>query len=131
MGAISVLRTLTVLAVAVMLLGQLSTAVAGVLLCIGDGSDPDCCSKPGDVPVSRVQGTNQPHDGSDCSCCIAVDAAPATAGAKAHGVSLEFATGTARFRTVDVSGGTRTLRTQTGDVVDTSLSSLRTVVLLN
>ena len=130
MGNSLAMKILTAVAVGVMLLGHLSPVAAGMLLCIGDGSDPDCCRKPNDSHESRFDESKQLLDGSDCSCCITVDAAPSTAGASSHKASLDVVSGSALLRNVALPTGTRIPGTPTGDAGATSLSSLRTVVLL-
>ena len=119
------MRVLTAVAVAVVLLGQVSPVAAGVLLCIGDGSDFDCCPERDDSDESA-----QLLDGSDCVCCFTVDAAPSTAGASSHKASLDLLSGSALLRNVTVHTGWRIPGAPAGDAGETSLSSLRTVVLL-
>ena len=124
------MKTLSAVAVAVLLLGHFSPVAAGMLLCIGDGTDPDCCRKPHDSHESRLDESRQLLDGSDCSCCITVDAAPSTAGASSHKVSLDIAYGSGLIRNAATSTATRIPQAASGDARDTRLSSLRTVVLL-
>jgi hypothetical protein len=124
------MKILTAVAVGILLLGHLSPVAAGVLLCIGDGSESDCCGERHASPESRLDGSTQLLDGSDCGCCITVDAAPSTAGASSHKTSLDIASGSARLRNVALPTGMRFPGTPTGNAGETSLSSLRTVVLL-
>ena len=124
------MKTLTAVAVGVLLLGHLSPVAAGMLLCIGDGSDPDCCGERPDSHESRLGESTQLLNGSDCGCCITVDAAPPTAGTSSHKASLDVASGTALLRNVALPTETRISGVPTGDAGKTSLSSLRTVVLL-
>ena len=115
------MKALTAVAVCVLLLGHLSPVTAGVLLCIGDGNDPDCCGERYD---------SQLLDGSDCSCCIAIDAAPSATRPSSHKASLDVVSGSILLRNVTLPTGTRIPGAPTGAAGETSLSSLRTVVLL-
>ena len=124
------MKVLTAVAVVVVLLGHLSPVAAGMLLCIGDGSDPDCCRERHDSHESRLDESLQLLDGSDCGCCITVDAAPSTAGAGSHKAQLDVVSGSALLRNVALPTGTRIPGTPTGAAGETSLSALRTVVLL-
>ena len=63
MGKPLAVKLLTVISVGVVLLGHLPPVAAGVLLCIGDETDSDCCRKP---------GSKRLLDGSECTCCITV-----------------------------------------------------------
>jgi hypothetical protein len=130
MGKSHAIKILSAVAVGVVLLGNLSPVTAGMLLCIGDGTDPDCCHKPNDSHASRLDESTQLLDGSDCSCCITVDAAPATAGDSSHKASLDIVSGSGLLRNVATPTGTRIPRAPSSDAGDTRLSSLRTVVLL-
>ena len=130
MGHSLPMKILTAIAVGVLLLGHWSPVAAGMLLCIGDGSDPDCCRERHDFHESRHDASTQLLDGADCGCCITVDTAPFTAGASSHKASLDVVSGSALLRNVALPTGTRIPGTPTGDAGATSLSSLRTVVLL-
>ena len=124
------MKVLTVVTVGVMLMGHLSPVAAGMLLCIGDGSDPDCCRERHDSHEPHLDESTQLLDGSDCGCCITVDAAPSTAGASSHKAPLDVVSGSALLRNIALPAGTRIPGAPTGDTGETSLSSLRTVVLL-
>ncbi len=130
MGNSLTMKILTAVAVGVMLLGHFSPVAAGMLLCIGDGSDPECCRERLDSHGPHLDESTQLLDGSDCDCCITVDAARSTAGASSHKAPLDVGSGSALLRNVAWSAGTRIPGTPTGDGGETSLSSLRTVVLL-
>ena len=129
MGRPPAMKTLSAVAVAVLLLGH-SPVAAGMLLCIGDGTDPDCCRKPHDSHESRLDESRQHLDRSDCSCCITVDAAPSTVGASSHKASLDIASGSGLIRNVATPTGTRNSQAASADAADTRLSALRTVVLV-
>ena len=129
MGKSLTIKILSALAVGVVLLGHLSPIAAGMLLCIGDGTDSDCCSKP-HASQLRVDESKQLLDGSDCSCCITVDAAPRTSGASSHKASLDILSGSGLLRSIVTPTGTRIPRAPSGDAGDTRLFSLRTVVQL-
>ena len=124
------MKVLTAVALGVMLLGPMAPVTAGMLLCIGDGSDPDCCRERHDSHESLVDESTQLLDGSDCGCCITVDAAPSTAGSSSQKASLDVLSGWTLLRNVTLPTGTRIPRAPAGDAGQTSLSSLRTVVLL-
>jgi hypothetical protein len=130
MGHSFAMKILTAVAVGVVLLGHLSPVAADVLLCIGDGSDPDCCGERNDSHESRLDESTQLLDGSDCGCCVAVDAAPPPAGASSHKASLDVVAGSALRRNVALPTGTRIPATPIGGAGETSLSALRTIVLL-
>ena len=124
------MKILTAVAVGVVLLGHLSPVAAGMLLCIGNGNDPECCRERDDSRESRFDESRHVLDRPDCDCCIAVDAAPSTAGASSHKASLDVAPKWAQLRNVALPTGTRIPGNPTGESGTTSLSSLRTVVLL-
>ena len=130
MGNSLPMKALAAAAVGVMLLGHLSPVAAGMLLCIGDGSDPDCCRERHDSEQSRLDPSTRLLDRSDCGCCITVDAAPSTAGAGSHKASLDVLFGAALRRNVTVPTGSRGSGASAGDTGETRLSSLRSVVLL-
>jgi hypothetical protein len=121
------MKTFSVVAVAVLLLAHLAPVAAGMLLCIGDGSDPDCCPKPDE---SRFEESRQLPNGPDCNCCITVDAVPSTTGTNSLKASLDIAAGSGLMRIVAAHTATRIPQKASGDTGDTRLSSLRTVVLL-
>ena len=130
MGKPFSIKNLSALAVALLLLGHLSPVAAGVLLCIGDDAEADCCAKPHAAQDAPVLESWELQDGSDCDCCITVHAAPATAGASAHKASFDVAAGVGRLRDAVTSDGTRTHRESCRDPGNKGLSSLRTIVLL-
>ncbi len=130
MGKSIAVRILSVVVVGVVMLGHLPLVAAGMLLCIGDGTDPDCCRERHDSHESRLDESTQLLDGSDCGCCITVDAAPSTAGASSHKAPLDVISGSALLRNVTLPAGTRIPGAPIGDAGETSLSSLRTIVLL-
>ena len=129
MGKSIAVRILSVV-VGVVMLGHLPLVAAGMLLCIGDGTDPDCCRERHDSHESRLDESTQLLDGSDCGCCITVDAAPATAGTSSHKAPLDVISGSALLRNATLPTGTRIPGVPIGDAGETSLSSLRTIVLL-
>ena len=130
MGSSLAMKILTAVAVGAVLLVHLSPVAAGMLLCIGDGSDPDCCRERHDSHESRLDESTQLLDGSDCGCCITVDAAPSTAGAGSHKASLDVVSGSALLRNVASPTETRVPGTPTDAACETGLSSIRSVVLL-
>ena len=125
-----VMKVLAAVAMGVVLLAHLSPVAAGMLLCIGDGSDVDCCRDGQETQETRSDLFAQFLDGSDCACCITFGAAPLTAGAGAHKASLDVASGSARLRNLALPTGMRNAGTPTGEAGERRLSSLRTVVLL-
>lgn len=122
------MKILSVVGVGI-LLAYLSPVATGMLLCIGDGTDPDCCSKPR-ASQSRVDETKQLRDGSVCSCCVTVDAAPSTAGATPQKASLDILSGSGLPRNAVSPMGTRIARPGSHDPGNSRLSSVRSVVLL-
>ncbi len=130
MGNSLTMKILTAVAVGVMLLGHFSPVAAEMLLCIGDGSDPDCCRERHDSHEPHIDESTQLQDGSDCGCCITVDAAASSACASSHKAPLDVVSGSALLRNVALFAGIRIPGTPNGDGGETSLSSLRTVVLL-
>ncbi len=130
MGKSLTAKLLSVVVVGVVLLGHSPLVAAGMLLCIGDGTDPDCCPKPGNAHQSGVVESKQLQDGSDCNCCITVGAAPSTAGASSHKASVEIASGPAHLRDAIPPSSTRVSRAMNGDAGNGRLSSLRTIILL-
>jgi hypothetical protein len=128
MGNPLALKILSVLAVG-MLLAHMSPAATGVLLCIGDGADPDCCSE-SHTSQSGASEVEQLQDGSDCGCCITVDAAPRTAGTTSQKASVEMFSGAGVCRNAVWPTTTRIAPLDGHDPGNPRLSSLRTVVLL-
>ncbi len=124
------IKILAAVTVGVVLLVQLSPVAAGMLLCIGEGSDPGCCPERHDSPESRLDEPAQLVDGSDCGCCISVDAAPSAAGTSSCKASVDVVFGSALLGNVALPTETRIPGAPPGDAGKTSLSSLRTVVLL-
>lgn len=124
------MKALAAVAVGVILLGQLTPVAAGVLLCIGDGSDPDCCGDRFDSSDFRIEESTRLLDGSDCGCCITVDSTPPTAGAGSHKASIDVAPESALLRHVTFPTGARNPGSPDRDAGETRLASLRTVVLL-
>ena len=125
MGKLQAVKVLSAVAVAVLLLGHLSPVAAGMLLCIGDDKDDDCCNKPHDSHESRLDKAAQLLDASDCDCCITVEAAPPTAGTGSHKTSLDIASGTGLTCDVATFAATRNAQAAPGDDVGKHLSSLR------
>jgi hypothetical protein len=128
MGKSLAMKILSVVAMGIVL-AHMSPVAAGMLLCIADGTDPDCCLEPR-ASHSRVDETKQLFDGSECSCCITVDAAPSTAGATSQKTSLDCLSGSGLLRNAVSATGTRISRIGHHDPGDSRLFSLRTVVLL-
>jgi hypothetical protein len=73
------IRASTATALAVILVGHLSVVAAGVLLCVGEGTDPGCCGGPGAGGEWAAGPSGRLLAGEDCSCCIAFDASRSTA----------------------------------------------------
>ena len=128
MGKSLVMKILSVLAVGIVL-AHLSPIAAEMLLCIGDGTDPDCCSKPRSSEPSASEA-KQLHNGSDCSCCITVDAAPSTAGASSQKALLDILSGSGVPRDAVSPARACIGGLRSHDPGNTRLASLRTVVLL-
>lgn len=123
-------RIVSVLLVGVVLAGYLSHVAGGMLVCIGDGTAPDCCRNSKNAHQSRPGEAKQMLAGADCDCCIAVDAIPSTAGTPSYKSSLDAVAGPAHFRNVVLPSSTRLPHAMSGNRSDARLSSLRTVVLL-
>ena len=81
-------KILSVLAVGIVL-AHLSPVAIALELCIGDGTDPNCCRNPHSAQ-GRVDETTHLLDDSDCSCCITVEAVPSTAGATSQKALLDL-----------------------------------------
>jgi hypothetical protein len=105
------MKALTAVAVGLLILGHLSPVAAGMLLCVADESDPDCCDEREAPRDATVEASTRLLDGSDCGCCVEVGAAPATPGASSPGPAR-------------LSGS------PAGATGESGLSSLRTVVLV-
>ena len=128
MGKSLAMRILSAVALGALLV-HLSPVATGMLLCVGDEAVDDCCGPPQDSQ-SRVSEAKRLLDGSGCSCCITVDAAPATAGRASHKASLDILFGSGLSRNAVLPAGARVSRAGGPDPGDSRLSSLRTVVLL-
>jgi hypothetical protein len=130
MGKSLAMKILSAIAVGIVL-AHLSPIATGMLLCIGDGSVPDCCPGPGASQI-RVDEPMKISDGSDCGCWITIDAAPSTAGAtsKKASISISSGSGLPRSRNAVPPTGTRIAQLGSHDPGYSRLSSLRSVVLL-
>lgn len=124
------MKCLAAVALGIMFLAHLSPVAAGMLLCIGDGSEPDCCRDGDDSYQSHLEEPTQLRDGSDCACCITVDAGPPIAGAGSLKASIDVTPESALPRKVSVPTGARNPGFLAGSASETRLSSIRTVVLL-
>ena len=124
------MKCLAAVAFGIMLLAHLSPVAAGMLLCIGDGSEPDCCIEDDASYQAHLEESTQLRDGSDCICCFTVDAAPLTAGASAFKASIDVAPESALLRNVAAPARTRNPGFFAGSAGEIRLSSIRTVVLL-
>jgi hypothetical protein len=119
MGSQRATKILAVVATAIVLV-QLSPLTTGKLLCIGDGEDPDCCSE--SPPLL---------DRAECDCCITAQATPSTVCATSHKASsFETVSGSKPLQDVAAPTSSRMERSRGRDPGGSSLSSLRTVVLL-
>lgn len=124
MGRPLVVRIVTAVAVLVVLLGQVSSVAAGMLLCLDAGAGLDCC------PGSAGGESSHLQDGSDCDCCFTVDVAPATAVTKSHKQSIDVTPGSVLLSDVPAPPVARVSRVAPGGADGPSLCSLRSVVLL-
>jgi len=107
---------------------HLSPAVAGILVCIGDGPNPDCCEE-APASASRMEATAQEPGNSDCECCITVQVVSNKADAASKKISTVASSDSGAVRTAD-SSPARVAHTDGDDPGDSRLSSLRTTVLL-
>lgn len=107
---------------------HLSPAAAGILVCIGDGANPDCCEE---APASepRTDITAQDLDGSGCVCCFTVEVVSNKADAACKTVSAVASSDSGAVRTAD-SSPVRVAHADSDDPGNPQLSSLRTTVLL-
>jgi len=124
------MKVLSAIAVGIVL-AHLSPIATGMLWCVEDGVVLDCCPRP-DASQVRVDEPMQLSDGSDCSCCITIDAAPSTAGATSKKASLSIFSGSGLPRSANAAppAGTRIEPPGGYDPDYSRLSSLRTIVLL-
>lgn len=121
-------KTLSLLAVGVVL-AHLSPVVTGMLVCIGDGTDPDCCRNPGSTQFTADQATHV-LSGSKCSCCVTVDTTAVTVDATSQKVSTDVLSPVCALGDVVPATGTRVVRPGANNPANPRLPSLRTVVLL-
>lgn len=121
-------KILSVLAVGIVL-AHLSPVAMALELCIGDGTDPNCCRNPHSAQA-RVDETTHLLDDSDCGCCITVEAVPSTAGATSQKASIDLLSGSELVSDAAASETMHIARLGSHDPGDSRLSSLRTVVLL-
>jgi hypothetical protein len=120
-------KSLSGVLLGIVLAGCLSPIAAGMLVCIGEGPQSDCCPEPKGARPLGFAHVPQFLDGTDCDCCIALDAIPSSAGVTSDTASSDVAAGPAQLQHV-LPCGARIPRT--ASVGDVRLSSLRTVVLL-
>jgi hypothetical protein len=120
------MKVLSVLAVGMVLI-HMSPVAEATLLCIGDGSDPDCCRK---ALGSQFLVDQELFDGSDCSCCITIDAAPSSAGTTSPKASVDVLSESGVPRNTVSPNTARIARPGNDDPGNPLLCSLRTVVLL-
>jgi hypothetical protein len=97
---------------------HLSPAAAGILVCIGDGANPDCCEEAPQDPGN-----------SDCECCITVQVVSSKADAACKKISTVASSDPGAVRTAD-SSPARVAHADSDDPGNPRLSSLRTTVLL-
>ena len=107
---------------------HLSPAVAGILVCIGDGPNPDCCEE-APASASRMEATAQDLGNSDCECCITVQVVSTKADATCKKVSTVVSSDSGVVRTTE-SSPARVAHADGDYSVNSQLSSLRTTVLL-
>ncbi len=116
-----------------MVAGYLSSAAAGMLLCIGDGRAAACCPEPGDSRFhsTRLEVPEAPQLGwADCDCCIAVDGTHPAAAVASHKVSLHLAAGPVHLGNVFLPASTPFVYATSTVAGGSVLFALRTVVLL-
>jgi len=123
-------KILTAVVVGVVWLAHLSSAAAGMLLCIEAAAESDCCPEVLGSPEFPVDEAKKLLDGSDCICCIAIDQMPRSAGGSAPKVALDIASGPVFLRSVFSSMGMAILSARSQETGGTRLGCLRTVVLL-
>ena len=123
-------KTLSVVLAGIVLAGSFSVLSAGMLLCIGDGTDPDCCRNTEIAGQSRLGQSRPLLDRADCHCCVTMDAVLSTPGASPDKASLYAAAGPPHSRSVALPLQTRASRINNGAASHERLSSLRTIVLL-
>ncbi|MBT8207016.1 MAG: hypothetical protein KJO18_01985 [Acidimicrobiia bacterium] len=121
-------KILSVLAVGIVL-AHLSPVAMVLELCIGDGTDPNCCRNPHSAQA-RVDETAYVLDDSDCGCCITVEVVPSAAGATSQKASLDLLSVSELVRCAAASESVHIARLGSHDLGDSRLSSLRTGVLL-
>ena len=129
MGTSLAIRALSIVLVGIILSGPLSPAASGLLVCIGDGTDPDCCRNSGSHQ-SGLSQSNQMMDGAACHCCITVDAIPSSPTASSKKASLDAFAAPAYPWNVAPPARSCVSRTANRAPSDEGLSSLRTIVLL-
>ena len=114
---------------AVLVLAHVSPAAAGLLVCIGDGTSPDCCEE---VPASepRTDGAVSFLGDSGCFCCVTIDVVSNKADGPSKKLSIEDSSESGVFRSAVSPGAVRCARQGGDDRGDSTLWSLRTVVLL-
>ena len=123
------IRVLSIVFVGIILAGLFSPAASGLLVCIGDGTDPDCCRNSGSHQ-SGLSQSSQMVDGATCHCCVTVDAVPASPNASSKKASLDALVAPAHLRNVALPARSCVSRTANRAPSDEGLSSLRTIVLL-
>jgi hypothetical protein len=130
MGKSLTMKIMSAMAVGIVL-AHLSPIAAGMLLCVGDGTAPDCCPGP-DASQVRLDEPMQLADGSDCGCCITIGAAPSTAGATSKMAPLSISSGSdlPRSGTAVPPRGAFLAHSEGHDPGHSRRSSLRSVVLL-
>jgi len=130
MSRLIAVKFFSVLLVGVVLVADLSSTAAGMLICLGDGAASGCCNDSrGTRPSASGDATPSLSRGG-CDCCITVDALPGIAGAHSQEASLDLLAGPAHLQNVVLPSSTRLPRVASSDSAETRLSSLRTVVLL-
>jgi hypothetical protein len=129
MGSSLAIRALSIILVGIILSGPLSPAASGLLVCIGDGTDPDCCRTSGS-PQSGLSQLDQMMDEAACHCCITVDAIPSGPTASSKKASLDAFAAPAHLRNVALPTRSCVSRTANRAPNDERLSSLHTIVLL-
>ena len=122
-------RTLSLLLVGSVLVGCLSPIATGMLVCMGDGTAPNCCRN-SSVAQRSVPEEQQHLARVGCECCIRVNALGPEAGVSFEKKLLDVTAVTVESRNAAWPSYPRVLRATVDYGRDSRLSSLRSVILL-
>ena len=123
-------KLLTVVTVGFLWLACLAPGAAGMLLCVDESAESDCCPASLDSLESSVSQTEKVLSQVDCSCCFPIAASAGTPSASPDRVVLDTLAGPTCLRSAVSFAELSVLKARDRGPEGSRLGSLGTVVLL-